>query len=100
MEELAVNELDPVTLHFLEYNGAIALIGLTALVITIIYSFKKGGIKEVIENTFLWFLLFFGLSQVSSYPVDSDDEMTAGVFFLAFGLCRMAKHMAKRSENS
>ena len=95
MEELAVNALDPVALDLLGYNMKIYLAGLIALVITIAYSFKKRGIKEVIENTFLWLLLFFGILQISLHPVDAGEEMTGGIFFLAFGLCRIAKNMAK-----
>lgn len=92
------------TLPYLEplpYEGfsmAVSLLVLIALIITIVYSAKQGGIKEVIENVFLWFLLAFGVSQVTLYPVDVDDEMTAGIFFMAFGLCRIAKSIARKSD--
>lgn len=92
-----MEEIDPVTLQFMEYNGVIALIGLAALVATIIYSFKNGGIREVGENLLLWFLLFGGIFYLSSYPVDEDDQITGGILFIAFGICRIAKHMARKS---
>lgn len=96
MEESTVNELDSFSIQMMEYNGVIAMIGLVALVITVIYSFKSGGIREAIENTFLWFLLFGGVFYISSYPVSEDDQITGAIFFVAFGLCRMAKHLAVR----
>ncbi len=96
MEELAVNALDPVALDPLEYNFKIYSAGLIALIVTIVYSVRNGGIKEVVENLFLWLLLFFGILKISLHPVDAGEEMTAGVFFLAFGLCRIAKNMAKK----
>ena len=98
MEETAVNELDPFAIQMMEYNGAITMISLVALVITIIYSVKNGGIRETIENIFLWFLLFGGVFYISSYPVDDNDQITGAIFFVAFGLCRMAKHMIRKSN--
>lgn len=92
-----MEEIDPVTLNFVNYNAIIASIGLGALIITIIYSFKSGGIREVMENLLLWFLLFGGIFYLSSYPVDEDDQITGGILFIAFGLCRIAKHMARKS---
>jgi len=96
MEAAVINKLDSATLEIMQYNDVIALIGFVILVITIIYSFKKDGVREVIENIFLWFLLFGGIANISFYPVDSDDEITAGLFFVAFGVCRMAKNIAKK----
>ena len=96
MEELAVSALDLVTFDLLGYNMKIYSAGLIALVVTIVYSVRSGGIKEVVENLFLWLLLFFGILQISLYPVDAGEEMTGGIFFLAFGLCRIAKNMAKK----
>lgn len=99
MEGQAIETIDPVTLQFLEYNGLIALIGLIGLVITIIYSFKKGGIREVLENTFLGLLLFAGVTFIATHPVVGDDEIVGGLFFIAFGLCRIAKNLAYREAN-
>ncbi len=96
MEETIVNELDPATMEFMQYNGIIALIGFLALGITIIFSFKKGGLMEVIENSFLWFLLFGGIFYLSSFPVDEDDQITGALLFIAFGLCRIAKNMSDK----
>ena len=96
MEKLTTNELDSFTIQMLDYNGVIAIIGLLALIFTIFYSFKIGGFREVIENTFLWFLLFGGLFYVASYPVDEDDQITGAIFFLAFGLCRIAKNISRK----
>lgn len=98
MEEQTIEAIDPVTLQFLEYNGAIALIALIALAFTIIYSAKNGGIREIFENLLLWFLLFGGVLHISSYPVDGDDQITGAIFFVAFGLCRIAKHIVKKEE--
>lgn len=95
MEKPEVVELDPVTLQFMEYNFGIVSIGLIALIITIVFSYHKDGIREVIENIFLWFLLFFGVTYVSTHPVTEHDEITGGIFFVAFGLCRIAKNMGK-----
>lgn len=97
MEELSVNKIDEATLRYIEYNGIIAIILIISLVFTIIYSFKKNGISEVIENSFLWFLLLFGILNILQYPVDDDDEISAGIFFVAFGLCRIAKHLARKN---
>lgn len=98
MSDSTASKLDPVAVQFLEWNGAIALIGLTCLLLTIIYSAKTGGLREVVENLLLWFLLFGGIVYLSSMPVDEDDQITGGILFVAFGLCRIAKHMAKKTE--
>lgn len=95
-----MEELDSATLQFIEYNVVIGLIGLIGLVFTVIYSFKKGSISEIGENFLLWFLLFGGISFISTYPVAEDDQITGGIFFIAFGLCRIAKHMAKKTESN
>jgi hypothetical protein len=83
---------DPFELEMLGYNGWIYTITLIALIITVIYSFKNGGVRQVIENVFLWFLLAFGFLNLFTYPADTDDELTAVISFLAFGVCRIAKH--------
>lgn len=98
MEQATIEATDPLTLHFLEYNSVISLIGLFTLAITIIYSFKKGGVREVAENIFLWFLLFLGFAKISMHPVDANDEITAGILFVAFGVCRIAKNMSNESK--
>lgn len=96
MEEQAIDKIDQVTLQFLEYNNTIFLIGFIALVITVIFSFKKGGIQEVIENLVLWFLFFMGFVYISTHPVTEYDEITGGIFFVSFGLCRIAKNIARQ----
>lgn len=95
MEEVIVNELDPVTMEIMQYNGVISLMGVLALCVTIVFSFKKGGFLEVLENAFLWFLLFGGIFYLASIPVAEDDQITGALLFIAFGLCRIAKNMAK-----
>jgi len=96
MEEAAINKLDSATLEIMQYNGVIALIGFLALGVTIIFSFRKGGFMEVLENAFLWFLLFGGIFYLSSFPVDEDDQITGALLFIAFGLCRMAKNIVAK----
>lgn len=74
---------------------------LVSFLVAISYSLTKNGIKEIIkelmENLFLWFLLSFGFWNLSISPVDADDEISAGIVFIAFGICRIAKHMARVS---
>lgn len=84
---------------FETFHAFMALCFFISLIFVIIYSAKKGGIREIIENLLLWFLLFSGLSLVNTYPVDFEDRMSGGVFFLAFGLCRIAKHMARKAHS-
>ncbi len=90
-----VMESEPIGLEeqFFMYFGAFIFI---SLIITIIYSLKNGGLKETIENFFLWVLLTSGLAFISLPPVEDNDEIAAGVFFIAFGICRMAKHISKK----
>lgn len=95
MEKIASSELDQVSLELMQYNGVLAITGFLALGVTIIFSFKKGGFTEVLENTFLWFLLFGGIFYFSSLPVDENDQMTGAMLFIAFGLCRIAKNIVK-----
>jgi len=99
MDEVMLQEIDPFELQMLEHNGLIVILGIIALLVTVVYSFKKGGVRETIENSFLWFLLFYGTMLIASYPVKSDDEITGAICFLAFGVCRIAKHLAyKKTE--
>lgn len=71
-----------------------ALLGFIA---SIIKGFKEGGIKEVFENLFLFFLLFAGFSFITTPPVENIDELTAAAFFATFGVCRIAKSIAKQN---
>lgn len=91
-----MEELDTAALQLMQYNAVIALIGGVALVITLIVSFKKGGIKEIGENLLLWFLLFFGIYFMASQPVAEDDQITGAILLIAFGICRMAKHLSRK----
>lgn len=76
----------------LMYNFAFQSI---SLIIVIVYSIRKGGVKEVVENLFLWLLFTFAVFNLSMTPVDEDDEITGAIFLVAFGVCRIAKHMAR-----
>ncbi|MGH1379065.1 MAG: hypothetical protein ACRBB3_09625 [Alphaproteobacteria bacterium] len=77
------------------------LYGLVIVVIsligTLVYSFRNDGFKEAIENLFLWFLLIGAFSNLFLPPIDAEDEITAGVMFVAFGVCRIAKSMSKKT---
>ncbi len=57
----------------------------------------KNAIKETIENLFLYFLLYFAFFNLFVPPSDTDDEISAGILFVAFGVCRIAKHMASKT---
>lgn len=94
-----MEELSPYDLHVMEVNSAIFGGMLVALIVTIILSAKKGGIREVVENTFLWFLLLMGVAKIATLPISEDDEITGAIFFVAFGLCRIAKHMAGSKQS-
>jgi|GEM_PF-5214395 len=69
-----------------------------SLIIVIAYSVRKGGVKEVVENLFLWLLFTYAVFNLSMTPVDEDDEITGAIFLVAFGVCRIAKHMARKIE--
>jgi hypothetical protein len=73
-----------------------------SLIVVIAYSIRKGGaidvIKEVIENLFLWFLLTLGVANFTLPPVDADDEIAGAILLTAFGICRIAKHTARKTE--
>lgn len=94
-----MEELSPYDLHVLEVNSTVSGVMLVALIVTIFLSAKKGGIREVVENTFLWFLLFMGVAKIATLPISEDDEITGAIFFVAFGLCRIAKHMASSKQS-
>ncbi|MDD3020126.1 MAG: hypothetical protein PHX61_03995 [Alphaproteobacteria bacterium] len=82
----------------LEISIWFSIIFMISLIVTIVYSFRNGGSKETIENLFLWFLLFLGFANIILPPVDADDEINGAILFVAFGICRIAKHMAKKTE--
>jgi vacuolar-type H+-ATPase subunit I/STV1 len=75
---------------------------IVSFVVVIAYSLRKGGIKdairEMMENLFLWFLLSFGFLNLFIPPSDVDDEISAGILFVAFGICRIAKHIAMKNR--
>ena len=92
-------EVDTLTEADIQYLDTMAYFlgaSFPVLIATIAYSWSRGGIREIIENVFLWFLLFAGTANLFTYPVDADDEMTAALYFIAFGVCRFAKHAAKK----
>lgn len=76
------------------YLGILQII---SLIIVIAYSVRKGGVREAVENLFLYSLLTFAVLNLFMPPVDSDDEISASILFVAFGVCRIAKHMARIS---
>ena len=90
--------IDPFELEMISNNGFIIIGILIALGFTIIYSIQNGGLREVIENVFLWFLLSFGVLNLMTYPVKEGDELTGVMAFVAFGICRIAKSMANNKE--
>lgn len=90
--------MDTIDVETYEYLGYWALVSLSALVATVVYSYKKGGFKEIVENLLLWFLLSIGCFKVSVPPVSPNDEIVGGLFFLAFGFCRIAKHFSIKSN--
>ena len=81
--------------EYILYLGAFQIVSLIAV---IAYSIRKGGVREVIENLFLWALFTFAIVNLSLPPVDTDDEISASILFVAFGACRIAKHMARKAE--
>ncbi|MDY0029232.1 MAG: hypothetical protein RBR86_04730 [Pseudobdellovibrionaceae bacterium] len=83
-----------------EITISVYIIFMISLAVTIAYSFRNGGIKEVIENIFLWFLLFLGFVNIIQPPVDEEDEINGAILFVAFGICRIAKHMAKKTHTA
>lgn len=97
-QEFVVDTMDAETYEYLRFAGYFALVSSSALVATVIYSYKKGGFKEIIENLLLWFLLSIGCFKVSVPPVSPNDEIVGGLFFLAFGFCRIAKHFSIKSN--
>ena len=81
---------------FFEFNFWLMTIGVITILVLIPYWLKKGGIKELAENLLLSFLLFFAAIMLGTYPVTESDEITAGLLFVAFGVCRIAKNMANK----
>lgn len=78
----------------LDRNGLASLIFVVIFIATAIFSFKRGRaeevLKEILDNLFLCFLLISGFAQILFVPVNNDDEIAAGIFFMAFGICRFA----------
>lgn len=99
IDDSAVGQLSTIDLAYLEHNEPIYLIVILALVITVIWSYRKGGFRELIENTFLWALLSLGILNLFTYPVSEDDEITGVLLFVAFGVCRIAKNTAKSTHD-
>ena len=97
MQSIEVNELDQTRIEVMIFIGIVFLFHMAS---KIAESYKKGGIKhtikETLENLFLWFLLFFAFWNLIMTPTDADDEISAGILFTAFGVCRIAKHMGKK----
>jgi hypothetical protein len=95
---MEVNTLTEADIQYLDTMSYFVIAGLISLIATIAYSWSRGGIREIIENVFLWFLLFAGAANLFTYNVDADDEVTAALYFIAFGACRFAKHAAKNND--
>ena len=93
-----MNQAEPISESLLLFGGFLTV----SLVVTIAYSIRisgiKGAINELIENLFLWFLLSLGLANFILPPVDADDEVTGAILFVAFGICRIAKHMKAKAS--
>jgi len=82
-------------------DGMILLLSLGALIgliVTVAKGFKEGGIKEIFENLFLFFLLYSGFTFITLPPVENIDELTAAAFFATFGICRIAKSVSKKTD--
>jgi len=86
MSEL--NEMDTVLL----YSASLYWI---VMVFVLIRSYKIGKFREVFENLFLGLLLYTGIYQIWWPPIEFEDKVVSGVFFIAFGLCRLAKSIAQ-----
>lgn len=97
MQSIDMNELEQTRIEVMIFIGIVFLFHMAS---KIAESYKKGGIKctikETVENLFLWFLLFLAFWNLIMTPTDADDEISAGILFIAFGVCRIAKHMAKK----
>jgi hypothetical protein len=76
------------------YSGAFYWV---VMLFVLVWSYKKGGAREVFENLFLGLLLYFALLQVWLPPVDFEEKVVSALFFIAFGLCRIAKKIANKS---
>ena len=96
---MEVDTLTEADIQYLDTMSYFVIAALITLIATIAYSWSRGGIREIIENIFLWFLLFGGAANLFTYNVDADDEVTAALYFIAFGVCRFAKHTAKTSTS-
>lgn len=100
MEEMST--ITSIEYEILEHNGLISFVFLIIFIATIAFSIKKGKlefvIKEVLENLFLCFLLIAGFAQMLLRPVENNDEIVAGLFFIAFGICRFVKSSIKKQD--
>lgn len=74
----------------------LALILFVSLIVTISYSWQKGGLREICENLLLWLLLSAALMKLFYPPVTNEDETEAALYFIAFGVCRIAKYYVYR----
>lgn len=68
-----------------------SFIALLSLLLVVVYSWRKGGFNEIFENLFLYFLVWAGFSTLLTQPLEKDTGMSAAMFFIAFGICRLAK---------
>jgi hypothetical protein len=97
MKSIELSELDQSRYEFL---FLILIIFLIHMIITTYESYKNNGanraISEMMENLFLWGLLWLAFMNLIIPPIDVDDEIQAAVLFIAFGICRIAKHIAKK----
>lgn len=97
MQSVEANEVYQTGIEVMIFIGVVFLIHMA---FKIHESIGKGGIKyalkETLENLFLYFLLWMAFWNLSVSPIDQDDEISAGILFIAFGACRIAKHMAMK----
>jgi hypothetical protein len=93
-DQLLIQSYETLTLFF--------LISIVVLIYTIIKSFKEDGAQEgfrtILENTPLWFLLFFSFMMFTVPPVSPQDKIASAILVVAFGVCRIAKHLAKNKN--
>lgn len=99
MKSIELIELDQSRYEFL---FLIIVIFIIHIVVTTYESYKNNGvnraISEMMENLFLWGLLWLALMNLIIPPIDVDDEIQSAVLFIAFGVCRIAKHIAKKKQ--
>ena len=96
-EDKILREFNDLELLMMNIQLGFSAVYWIVVVFVLVKSDKVGGNKEVAENLFLSMLLYVALWNIFM-PEEIMDKVISGLFFLAFGICRLAKELAKKNN--